>query len=93
MTSGPVHISSGRITKSEIRKQKSKIILQNDDSFNEVQDREVIGANILDKRANRGKMSSSTLHIQGNEPDYSPDILDNGKLVNRKILGIHLADH
>ena len=86
VTSGPVHISSGRITKSEIRKQKSKIILQNDDSFNEVQDRGVIGANILDKRANRGKMSSSTLHIQGNEPDYSPDILDNGKLLDQNHL-------
>ena len=82
VTSGPVHISSGRMTKSEIRKQKSKIILQNGDLFNEVEDRTIIGANTLDHRANRGKLSSSTIHIQSNEPDYSPDILDNGKLSN-----------
>ena len=82
VTSGPVHISSGRMTKSEIRKQKSKIILQNGDLFNEVEDRTIIGANTLDHRTNRGKLSSSTIHIQSNEPDYSPDILDNGKLSN-----------
>ena len=80
VTSGPVHISSGRVTKSEIRKQKSKIILQNGDSHNEVEDRTIIEANTLDHRINRGKMSSSSMHIQSNEPDYSPDILDNGKL-------------
>ena len=82
VTSGPVHISSGRMTKSEIRKQKSKIILQNGDLFNEVEDRKIIGANTIDHRANRGKLSSSTIHIQSNEPDYSPDILDNGKFSN-----------
>ena len=70
------------MTKSEIRKQKSKIILQNGDLFNEVEDRTIIGANTLDHRANRGKLSSSTIHIQSNEPDYSPDILDNGKFEN-----------
>ena len=79
VTSGPVHISGGRMTKSEIRKQKSNMILENGDSFNEVEDRSIVGATALDKRASRGRASSSTLNIQGNEPDYSPDILDNGK--------------
>ena len=57
----------------------ANMILENGDSFNEFEDRSIVGVTALDKRASRGRVSSSTLNIQSNEPDYSPDILDNGK--------------
>ena len=78
-TSGPVHISGGRMSKSEIRKQKSQIILADGESFNEVNDRSNIGPITADKRVIRGQMVSTKVHTQDSEPDYSPDILDNSK--------------
>ena len=79
-----MHISGGRMSKSEIRKQKSNIILADGrDSFNEVEDRSMLGQITLDKRVIRGQMRSSPkINHQDNEPDYSPDILDNGKSRN-----------
>ena len=67
------------MSKSEIRKQKSQIILADGDSFNEVDDRSNVGKISVDKRVVRGQMISSEINRQSNEPDYSPDILDDGK--------------
>ena len=78
-TSGPVHRSGGRMSKSEIRKQNSQIILEEGDSFNEVDDRSNVGKLAADKRVVRGQMISSNMNRQSNEPVYSPDMLDDGK--------------
>ena len=78
-TSGPVHISGGRMSKPEIRKQNSQIILEDGESFNEVDDRSNIRAITADKRVIRGQMMSTKVNRQDSEPDYSPDILDNSK--------------
>ena len=75
-----MHISGGRTSKSEIRKQKSQIILADGESFNEVDDRSNIGPITIDKRVIRGQMVSTKVNRQDTEPDYSPDILDNSKL-------------
>ena len=56
------------------------ILADGRDSFNEVEDRSMLGQITVDKRVIRGQMrSSSKMNNQDNEPDYSPDILDNGK--------------
>ena len=80
-SSGPVHISSrGRGTKSDIRHQTSQN-LQPDDSnlFNEVDKIDIVGPSASDKRVIRGHFSPSNDNTEHIEPDYSPDILDNGK--------------
>ena len=74
-----MHISGGRMSKPEIRKQNSQIILGDGESFNEVGDRSNIGAITADKRVIRGQMMSTKVNRQDSEPDYSPDILDNSK--------------
>ena len=78
-SSGPVHISGRRSKTLEISEQNPKIIQTHDDSFNEVEDRSIIRPIVADKRVIRGKVSPSKIKSEDNEPDYSPDILDNGK--------------
>ena len=63
----------------EIRRENSKIIQENGDSFNNVEETAIISPITLDKRLIRGQISSGKLNSEDNEPDYSADILDNGK--------------
>ena len=81
-SSGPVHISSrGRGTKSEIRHQPSQNLQPHDGNlFNEVDKIDIVGPSASDKRVIRGQFSPPNGNTEHIEPDYSPDILDNGKL-------------
>ena len=77
--SGPVHMSGGRMSKSETRKENSKIILEDGSSFSEVDNSGIIAPITADKRVVLGQISSGKISGENNEADYSSDILNNGK--------------
>ena len=76
--SGPVHSSRGRMIKSEIRKEHSQMIQENDGSFNTGADISLVAAVSPEKPLIRGQITSRKISNEDNEQDYTDELLENG---------------